>query len=256
MEEKPNECCVRVRKIMIAYQRIHGRVQSSDGPNCKDPDSELVVCAQAGDRDAFERLVLQHKASISRVIFRITKNREDAEDEVQETFLRAYHGLREFRGNSKFITWLTRIAVNRALMCLRKRRPRDISFDDAVEYEGDSLYRDIPEWRPNPEQCYSQREVALDLNEELTALPHDLRSALILKLLYGYTTGDIAKNLGISVPAVKSRVLRARRRLGVRLRERPVPHTRDDAAGGNLALPNSGRETLWSVALMTVFFMM
>jgi RNA polymerase sigma-70 factor, ECF subfamily len=212
---------------MIAYQRINGRAQASD--ECReDPDSELVVRAQAGDRDAFGRLMLQHKESISRVIFRITKNREDAEDEVQETFIRAYRGLREFRGNSKFTSWLTRIAVNRALMCLRKRH-RDISLDHTVEREGDSLNHDIPEWRPNPEQCYSQSEAHLNLNEELTTLPHGLRSALILKHLYGYTTEETAKRLGISVPAVKSRVLRARRRLRVQLREDPSPQTREPA---------------------------
>ena len=215
---------------MIAYQRIHVRVQSSDESKCKDPDGDLVVRAQAGDCDAFGRLVLQHKETISRIIFRITKNREDAEDEVQETFLRAYRGLREFRGDSKFTSWLTRIAVNRALMCLRKRRSRDISFDDAVEREGDSLNHDIPEWRPNPEQCYSQKEAHLNLNEEVNALPSGLRSALLLKDLYGYTTEDTAKRLGISIPAVKSRVLRARRRLHVQLREKPTPFTHEDAA--------------------------
>jgi RNA polymerase sigma-70 factor (ECF subfamily) len=208
---------------MIAYQRINGRAKTSDESYGKDPDCELVARAQAGDRDAFGRLVLQHKESISRVIFRITKNRQDAEDEVQETFLRAYRGLHEFRGNAKFTSWLTRIAVNRALMCLRKRRHRDISLDDAAEREGDSLNRDIPEWRPNPEQRYSQREAHLSLNEELTTLPHGLQSALILKHLYGYTTEEIAKRLEISVAAVKSRVLRARRRLRVQLRENPTP---------------------------------
>jgi RNA polymerase sigma-70 factor (ECF subfamily) len=217
------------REIMIAYQRINGRAQARDESNFKDPDRELVVRAQAGDREAFGRLVLQHKVRISRVIFRITKNHEDAEDEVQETFLRAYRGLRGFRGNSKFTSWLTRIAVNQALMCLRKRRHRDISLDDAVEREGDSLNHDIPEWRPNPEQCYSQREAHLNLNEELTTLPHGVRAALLLKHLYGYTTEDIAKRLGISVPAVKSRILRARRRLRVKLRENPTPHTREPA---------------------------
>jgi RNA polymerase sigma-70 factor (ECF subfamily) len=165
---------------MIAYQRINGRAQAGHESNFKDPDSELVVRAQAGDCDAFGRLMLRHKESISRVIFRITKNREDAEDEVQETFLRAYRGLREFRGNSKFTSWLTRIAVNRALMCLRKRRHREISLDHTVEGEGDSFNHDIPEGRPNPEQCYSQTEARLNLNEELTTLPPGLRSALIL----------------------------------------------------------------------------
>lgn len=214
------------RKIMIAYQLIDGRTQANAESNCEDPDSELVVRAQAGDSDAFGLLVLQHKESISRVIFGITRNREDAEDEAQETFLRAYRGLRGFRGNSKFTTWLTRIAVNQALMCLRKRRHRDISLDHAVDPEGNSLNHDIPEWRPNPEQCYSQRETHLNLNRELTTLPHDLRTALILKHLYGYTTEDIARRLGISVPAVKSRVLRARRRLRVQLRENPTSLTR------------------------------
>lgn len=202
---------------MIAYQRINGRAHARDESNFKDPDGELVLRAQAGDRDAFERLVLQHKESIARVIFRITKNREDAEDEVQETFLRAYRALGEFRGDSKFTSWLTRIAVNRALMCLRKRRDRNISLDYAVEREGDSWAQDIPEWRPNPEQCYSQREAHIDLNEVLTTLPRGMRSALILRHLYGCTTEEIAKRLGISIPAVKSRVLRARRRLRGRL---------------------------------------
>jgi RNA polymerase sigma-70 factor (ECF subfamily) len=210
---------------MTAYHRIDGRAQAGDESNCKDPDSELVVRAQAGDREAFGVLVLQHKDTISRVILRIIKNREDAEDEVQETFLRAYRGLSEFRGNSKFTSWLIRIAVNRALMCLRTRRHQGISLDRAVELEGDSLNHDIPEWRPNPEQCYAQREAHLNLNEELMTLPHGLRSALILKHFYGYTTEDIAKRLEISVPAVKSRVLRARRRLRVQLRENPTPHT-------------------------------
>jgi RNA polymerase sigma-70 factor (ECF subfamily) len=214
---------------MIAYQRVNGPVKASVEPNRKDPDGDLVVRAQAGDRDAFGRLVLQHKASISRIIFRIIKNREDAEDEVQETFLRAYRGLRGFRGNSKFTSWLTRIAVNQALMCLRKRHHRNISLDHAVECEGESLNHDIPEWRPNPEQCYSQKETHLNLNEELTALPHGLRAALILKHLYGYTTKDIAERLGISVPAVKSRVLRARRRIRAQLNENPTPHTYEPA---------------------------
>ncbi len=217
---------------MIAYQRINGRTQASDESSCNDPDRELVVRAQAGDREAFGRLVLQHKESISRVIFRITKNREDAEDEVQETFIRAYRGLREFRGDSKFTSWLTRIAVNRALICLRKRRNRDVSLDHAFEHQGDSLHHDFPEWRPNPEQCYSRREAHRNLKEELTTLPYSLRSALILKHLYGYTTVEIAKRLGISVPAVKSRVLRARRRLRVQLRENPTPHTREPATMG------------------------
>jgi RNA polymerase sigma-70 factor, ECF subfamily len=209
---------------MTAYQRIDRRAQAGDKSNCKDPDSELVVRAQAGDGEAFGVLVLQHKARISRVILRIIKNREDAEDEVQETFIRAYRGLSEFRGNSKFTSWLTRIAVNRALMCLRTRRHRGISLDQTVEREGDSWNHDIPEWRPNPEQCYSRREEHLNLNEELMTLPHGLRSALILKHFYGYTTENIAKRLGISVPAVKSRVLRARRRLRVQLGENPTPH--------------------------------
>lgn len=202
---------------MITDQRINDRTQFNTKPVCQDPDSDLVARAQAGDRDAFGLLMLRHRDRISSVIFTITKNQGDTEDEVQETFLCAYRGLREFRRDSKFISWLTRIAINRARICLRKRRHWDIPL--AIECEGEFLNQEIPEWRPDPEQCYAEKESDRKLNEKLTTLPDCLRSVLILKHFHGYTGKEIAKRLGISVSAVKSRVIRARQRLGVGLVE-------------------------------------
>lgn len=191
---------------MVTSERISNRTQNISAGKCEDPDDLLVRRAQAGDSRALELLVLQHKESVFRVIFKITKNREDTEDEVQETFLCVFRGLRGFRGNSKFTSWLYRIAVNRALMCLRKRRPRDISIEPTVREETSDLKVDIPEWRPNPEQNYEHSEAL----EMVTALPDRLRSALILQQFHGYTVEDIATKLGISTSAAKSRVLRAR----------------------------------------------
>jgi RNA polymerase sigma-70 factor, ECF subfamily len=196
--------------------RINNRIQNIYKHSCEDPDGQLVRRAQAGDLGAFEVLVLQHKESVSRTIFRITNNREDAEDQVQETFLCAFRGLREFRGSSKFNSWLTRIAVNRALTCLRKRRPHDISLDQRFHEETSDLNVHIREWRPNPEQSYAHTEAL----EMLTALPFRLRSALILTQFHGYSVEDAATELGISRSAAKSRVLRARRHLRRELGEK------------------------------------
>ena len=204
---------------MVTGQRINNRIQNIHEHSCEDPDGQLVRRAQAGDLSAFEVLVLQHKESVSRTIFRITKNREDAEDQAQETFLCAFRGLREFRGNSKFTSWLTRIAVNRALMCLRKRRPHDISLDQILHEETSNPNVDIREWRPNPEQSYEHAEK----REMLTALPDRLRSALILTQFHGYTVEAAATELGISSSAAKSRVVRARRYLRRQLGEKRSP---------------------------------
>jgi RNA polymerase sigma-70 factor (ECF subfamily) len=206
---------------MTAFRQSTNQAQSGNERNNEDPDCLLVTRAQAGDLNSFERLVFQHKDQIFRTIFRITKNNEDAEDQVQETFLRAYRALCDFRGQSKFTTWLTRIAINQALACRRKRRYHEISLDHPVESESGYLNRDIQEWRPNPEQSCAQMEANVDLHEKLIVLPPGLRSALILQHFYGHSMEDVAAELGISIGAVKSRVLRARRHLRNQLGNRP-----------------------------------
>src|SRR5208283_2824716 len=115
------------------------------------PDVALVARAKQGDTTAFEQLVRQYERQIFRVAHHITQNREDAEDITQDAFFKAYEKLDQFQGNSKFSTWLVRIAVNESLMRLRKRKTsRTVSMDEDVQTEDGSIPRDFAEWRPNP----------------------------------------------------------------------------------------------------------
>src|ERR1051325_820299 len=120
-------------------------------------ESTLVHAAKAGDMSAFEELVRRYDRNVFRIAQHITQNREDAEDVVQDAFLKAYQNLGNFQENSKFYTWLVRIAVNEALMKLRRRRPGQmVSLDEDIKTEEDSVPRDVAEWAPNPGQLFDQ----------------------------------------------------------------------------------------------------
>src|SRR5258708_7769139 len=121
--------------------------------------SLLVAAAKRGDTAAFEELVNRYERKIFRLTMNITGNREDAEDAMQDAFLKSYTHLQSFQGDSRFYTWLVRIAANEALMRLRKRRPNQFSLDEPVEGEDDLMPREIEEWGPSPEQHYAQTEM-------------------------------------------------------------------------------------------------
>jgi RNA polymerase sigma-70 factor (ECF subfamily) len=182
------------------------------------PDVLLVNRAREGDVQAFEQLVQQYDRQIFRIAQHITQNREDAEDVVQDAFLKAYQKLHQFEGNSKFYTWLVRIAVNESLMRLRKRRTgRMVSIDEDVETEEGSMPRDLAEWRPDPEVMYERTELADILRKTIQGLPPSFRIVFVLRDVDGLSTEETAEALGLSVPAVKSRLLRARLQLRERL---------------------------------------
>jgi RNA polymerase sigma-70 factor (ECF subfamily) len=182
------------------------------------PDVLLVSQARGGDVQAFEKLVNQYDRKIFRIAQHITQNREDAEDVVQDSFLKAYQKLDQFQGNSKFYTWLVRIAVNEALMRLRKRRSgRTVSIDEDVQTDEGSMPRDLAEWRPNPEALYGQSELADILRKTIQGLPPGFRVVFVLRDVDGLSTEETAETLGLSIPAVKSRLLRARLQLRERL---------------------------------------
>ena len=197
----------------MVHQLPNPRIQDSYLDRCENPDRHLVERARSGDVRAFDSLLLKHKERISRTIYCITKSREDTEDQVQETFLRAHRGISGFQGNSKFGSWLTRIAINQALMCLRKRRIQHVSFDESICEEAVTLKHDVVEWRPGPEESLAQQEIIMALRDKVRRLPSAIRSALILRDLHEYTTKEVSLALGISLAAVKSRVLRGRRQL-------------------------------------------
>ena len=174
-------------------------------------ESALVARAQGGDPRAFAELVEHYQRKIYRVAKNITQNNEDAEDVLQETFLKAYEHLPGFQGNSKFYTWIVRIAVNEALMKLRKRKgDRFVSLDEPLETGEEQVKREIAVWEDNPEQRYSRDEMQRILDEAVDDLKPDFRTVFVLRDIEELSTEETAEALGISVPAVKSRLLRAR----------------------------------------------
>lgn len=198
------------------------------GENEQHPDVALVASAREGDVQAFEKLVTKYDRQVFRIAQHITQNREDAQDVVQDAFLKAYEKLDQFQGNSKFYTWLVRIAVNESLMRLRKRRTgKMVSIDDDIETEEGSVPRDLADWSPNPEQNYSQAELAEILRKTIQGLPHGFRIVFVLRDVDGLSTEETAETLGLSIPAVKSRLLRAR----LQLRERLSRYFRKKKAG-------------------------
>src|SRR6266478_6979625 len=190
-------------------------------PKVSEPVSDelaLVNAARAGDVTAFEELVRRYDRNVFRIAQHITQNREDAEDVVQDAFIKAYSNLKQFQGQSKFYTWLVRIAVNEALMKLRRRRPeRMVSLDEEVKTEDDSVPREVADWSPNPEQMYNRAELRDILSRTIQGLPPGFRTVFILRDVEGLSTEETAQALELSIPAVKSRLLRARLQLRERL---------------------------------------
>jgi len=190
----------------------------SKGVEATGDDLILVRAAKRGDMGAFEQLVKRYDRNIFRIAQHITQNREDAEDVVQDAFLKSYQNLERFQEQSKFYTWLVRIAVNESLMKLRKRRTaKTVSIDEDVQTEEDSVPREVADWSPNPEQLYNQSELQEILGKTIQGLPSSFRTVFVLRDVEGLSTEETAEALDLSVPAVKSRLLRARLQLRERL---------------------------------------
>jgi RNA polymerase sigma-70 factor (ECF subfamily) len=181
-------------------------------------EASLVSRAKAGDDEAFSELVNHYERRIFRTARNITQNDEDAEDVLQEAFLKAYSNLDGFQGNSKFYTWLVRITVNEALMKLRKRKTdRSVSLDEQLDTGEDTVIREIAVWDGTPEQRYSQEEIREILDREIATLEPIYRSVFQLRDVDELSTEETAQALSISIPAVKSRLLRARLKLREKL---------------------------------------
>lgn len=196
-----------------------GQAQSMANPHrlpstiAREDEHLLVASAQRGDLKAFEELVSRYENKIFRLTLHITGNHEDAEDAMQDAFLKSFSHLKEFHGESRFYTWLVRIAANEALMRLRKRRPNQFSLDEPIKGDEDLIPREIEDWGPSPEQRFAQTEMREILSSAIEELEPDYRMVFVLRDIEDLSTEETAKTLGISVPAVKSRLLRARLKL-------------------------------------------
>lgn len=183
----------------------------------RSDEAALVSAAKAGDVSAFEELVNRYETKIFRLGMNITQNREDAEDVMQDAFLKSYQNLNRFQGDSRFYTWLVRIAINEALMKLRKRRPNQFSLDEPVAGEGEPVFHELKDWGPSPEQRFAQTELNEILSRVIGELEPIYRVVFLLRDVEEISTEETAQILGISVAAVKSRLLRARLQLREKL---------------------------------------
>ena len=183
----------------------------------RSDEGALVSAAKAGDVSAFEELVNRYETKIFRLGMNITQNREDAEDVMQDAFLKSYQNLNRFQGDSRFYTWLVRIAINEALMKLRKRRPNQFSLDEPVAGEGEPVFHELKDWGPSPEQRFAQTELNEILSRVIGELEPIYRVVFLLRDVEEISTEETAQILGISVAAVKSRLLRARLQLREKL---------------------------------------
>ncbi|MGH9396073.1 MAG: sigma-70 family RNA polymerase sigma factor [Terriglobia bacterium] len=181
-------------------------------------ESELVTEAKNGSGQAFEELVNRYEKKIYRLGVRLMGNDQDAEDVLQETFLKAFEHLKDFREDSRFYTWLVRIAVNEGLMKLRKRRSDKAGpMEDAVDDEGQVMPREFRDWKPNPEQEMGQKEMERILLDAARALPASLRAVFFLRDVEELSTEETAQALDLTAGAVKARLFRARFQLRERL---------------------------------------
>jgi RNA polymerase sigma-70 factor (ECF subfamily) len=177
-------------------------------------DLDLVHATQNGDVSAFGQLVGRYDRKLLRIAHHVTHNREDSQDAVQESFMKALQHLGEFREHSQFSTWLFRITVNQALMELRKRRTTvDVSLDEAFRANEDLLPSEVADGAPNPEELYRASELRDILIKALQELRPILRTVFVLRDVEELSIDQTAEVLDLSPSAVKSRLWRARLQL-------------------------------------------
>jgi RNA polymerase sigma-70 factor (ECF subfamily) len=182
-------------------------------------DDALLTLAQEKNEAAFEELMRRNSSTSFKLALSILKDRRDAEDEVQNSYWNAWRHLGQFRGGSKFSTWMSRIVINHCLMRLRKSRRASFFYLDEGAANGEVPVVELRDKRPTPEGELGSRETSEILHREIRRLPLLLRKALVMRDLEQLSMEDLAGELGISVMAAKSRLLRARRELRRRLEE-------------------------------------
>lgn len=218
----------------VVHESEKARMEAASVIEATADDEALVAAAKQGDKEAFAILVERHERRIFLTALRITGNHQDAEDAAQQGFQKAFTHLQNFEGKSAFSTWLTRIAINEALMLLRKERSlREISIDESQASEEAPSGLEIPDSGPGPEISYSQRERKELLSAAMRQLRPNMRQAIELRDLRELSVQETARVTGLSIPAVKARLFHARRKLReVLRRSMPERVARDAFAYG------------------------
>lgn len=185
----------------------------------RELDQELVERAQKGDKRAFELLVMKYQRKLARLLSRMVRDQAEIEDITQESFIKAYRALPQFRGESAFYTWLYRIAVNTAknyLVARGRRAPTTTEFsnEEAEGFEDAELLRDIA----TPDAELQTKQIAAAVNRAVEALPEELRTAITLRELEGLSYEEIAQMMDCPIGTVRSRIFRAREAIDAQLR--------------------------------------
>jgi len=186
-------------------------------------DEALVRLAQDGDTRAFDELVVRYRDKVYRLSFKILCHEEDAAEALQDAFTSAFRGLKNFKAESTFSTWLYRVATNASLMKYRRRRDDHFSLEQSQSNQPDAEPLAIPDWSQQPLEELLDAETREVMEEGLRRLPEDLRTVFILRDEEGHSNAEVAEMLELSVPAVKSRLHRAR----IALRDRLDRYFRD-----------------------------
>jgi len=176
----------------------------------KTPDAELVTMAQGGDTRAFDELVTRYDDKVYRLAYKIVRNEEDASDVLQDAFLSAFKGLKNFKAESTFSTWLYRVTTNAALMKVRKRRDNLVSLEQSQNPDRDGEPLAIPDWSQQPLEDLLDDETMQVILDAVQQLPTDLQVVFVERDELEQSNQEVADKLGISVAAVKSRLHRAR----------------------------------------------
>ena len=185
----------------------------------RELDQVLVERAQAGDKKAFGLLVEKYHRKLGRLLSRMIRDQTEVEDVVQETFIKAYRALHNFRGDSAFYTWLYRIGINTAKNYLVSlgRKPQvlnDVEIEDAENFEGGTNMRTME----TPETALATKQIAQTVNDTVETLPEDLRTAITLRELEGMSYEEIAAIMQCPIGTVRSRIFRARETIAEKLR--------------------------------------
>ncbi len=195
-------------------------------PYSERPDAELVQIAQGGEPRAFDELVRRYQDKVFRLCFKILRHEEDAAEALQDAFLSAFRGLKNFKAESTFSTWLYRIATNAALMKYRRRRDGHVSYEQSQGAIEDAEPMAIADWSTQPLDDLLDAETREILSQEVQRLPDNEREVFVLRDIMEQSNEQVARELGLTVAAVKSRLHRAR----VHLRDRVNRYFKDKLA--------------------------
>ena len=188
------------------------------GKRLPEIDDKLIEDALKGDQRAFKGLVTRHQGSVFHIVFRIVRDKEIANDLVQETFMKAFSSLKSYRSEYRFSTWLYKIAANSSIDHLRKKRIQALSLDSPIKTDDGEVAIEVADYTHHPEQEMVRRERAISIQEAISSLPDKYRRVIVARHQEEKSYEEIADELGLPVGTVKARIFRARELLKKRLR--------------------------------------